>query len=239
MRRFFVEDIREDSPYAEIKGGELRHLNTVLRLRSGDAVVLFNGHGLEFEGNIESLGKNSAGVRVARRLGCLAESPVDITLLQGYVKGDKPEFVVQKATELGVKDIVFYSASRTVAKFMDEEKKISRLRKVSIEALKQSGRGFLPGISFMPFENAVKGWKDRLRLVLYEGEERRHIKDLIKGRKAVVVMVGPEGGFSEDEVKEAGKEGFIPAGLGPRILRAETAAVAVLSIIQYEMGDMG
>jgi 16S rRNA (uracil1498-N3)-methyltransferase len=235
VSRFFVENIKEGATVAELSAEEFRHLR-VLRLVKGDAVTILNGRGLEFSGSIESIGKDAARIRIEKAATVTTESPLDITLLQGYIKGDKPELVAQKATELGVKEIVFYSTARSVAKFREE--RLARLRKVAVEALKQSGRGVVPAVSFMSFKEAIRGWKDRPRVVLYENEKKRSLKDALRGVKAVVA-VGPEGGFSEEEVGEAQKEGFVTVSFGPRRLRSETAAIAVISVLQFERGDMG
>jgi len=245
MRRFFVEDMEKDSRHIEIKGAEFSHLKNVLRLKQGDAVICLNGRGFEFIGHIESILKNSAKVKTDTVRENKTESPLSLTLLQGLVKGDKPEFIVQKATELGAKEIIFYTTERTVPKFSEEKagKRLERLRKVSIESLKQSERGFLPEIGFMDFKNAIDSFRDKeLKIIFYEDERKRHLRDVLKWHKEAkeaAVMVGPEGGFSGEEKDEAIRAGFIVAGLGPRRLRAETAAITVISILQYELGDAG
>ncbi|MBI5598275.1 MAG: 16S rRNA (uracil(1498)-N(3))-methyltransferase [Deltaproteobacteria bacterium] len=259
MRRFFAGDIpsrpagwpagpagwKEDVQCAEVRGDEFRHLKNVLRLGPGDEVTLFNGRGLEFEGKIESIGRDFARVRIERETVCRRESPINVVLLQGLVKGGKPELIVQKAVELGVNGIIFYTAERAVPKFDKEraEKKAERLMKVAIGALKQCGRAMLPEIGFRAgFNEAVGGWEDFLKIALYEGEKTRRIKDVLKAgvrKDGIVIIVGPEGGLSDAEVAEARKRGFMPVSLGPRILRAETAAIAAMGILQYELGDMG
>ncbi len=247
MKRFFVEDIDIDSALVRISGAEFAHLKKVLRLKAGAAVALFNGSGLELTGVIESIGKDMAVVRVGGRFTNRRESPLEITLLQGLVKKDKPEFIIQKATELGAKEVYFYSTSRTVPVISGgrSEDKIPRWRKISVEAAKQCGRTILPRISIVKdLKDALGLRRDALKLLFWEGEGVRSVKDVIKTHltlpagKGLVVLVGPEGGFSEEDVKTAVAEGFIPVGLGPRILRAETAAVAALSILQYELGDL-
>ena len=243
-RRFFVEDIRPDRPYAEIRGEELRHLKGALRLSAGRNVVLFNGSGLEFEGTIESIGRDAARVRINGSRLCRSESRLGITLLQGLIKGDRPELVVQKATELGVSGIVFFTASRTVPR-PDAQgllRKLQRLKRVAVEAAKQSGRCVLPRIDLTGFTEALRLRDWELKVVFYEGEGVAGLRGVLgQGRRprSVAALVGPEGGFTEAEVEEAQGEGFRPVGLGPRILRAETAAISVVSILQYELGDMG
>src|SRR3989304_4360144 len=186
MRRFFVKKKKKDSRHIEIKGDEFSHLKNVLRLKQGDAVICLNGKGLEFIGHIESILKNSAKVKTDTVRENKTESPLSLTLLQGLVKGDKPEFIVQKATELGVKGIIFYTTERTVPRFSKEKagKRLERLRKVSIYALKQSERGFLPEIGIMDFKGVIDSFRDKeLKIIFYEEERKRHLRDVLKCTK--------------------------------------------------------
>ncbi len=244
MRRFFVADIDEDSERVSIKGAEFTHLKKVLRLRAGNAVAVFNGRGLELTGVIESVGADSASVKIEGRSTAGKESPVDIILLQGLVKGEKPELIVQKATELGVSEVHFYSTSRTVPVIGEKksQSKVSRLRKIAVEAAKQCGRSSLPVMSFVGFEEALRR-AGTLKLLFWEDEKTVGIKDIFRGHLpsplvSIIILIGPEGGLSEEDASKAISNGFIPAGLGPRVLRAETAAISAISIVQYELGDM-
>lgn len=259
MRRFFVEDIREDSPKAVVKGEEFAHLKKVLRLNRGDQVALFDGRGLELKGVIESVGKDSAVVSIVGMAGGRRESPLELTLIQGLTKGFKPEFIIQKATELGVSEVCFYSSGRSIPSLSAEKalERERRWRKVAIGAAKQCGRAVIPGVGFFKdLKAALAGRTGVLKLVLWEGEggaggaggmsvarlERKGmgeaLKEILK-YEGVLILIGPEGGFPEEELREAINDGFRPVGLGPRVLRAETAALSALSIIQYEIGDMG
>lgn len=246
MRRFFVEDITEASTSARIDGAEFRHLKKVLRLGKGDQVVLFNGKGLELAGVIASLEKDAVAVEITGGVTDknIKESRLSITLLQGILKGDKPDFIVQKATELGVTGITFYTGSRTVP-VMDAARlrdRLERWRKISMEAAKQCGRSLLPEIGSADFKTAISGHKGALKLVMWEDEASRSIGETLKMEAApaeVVLLTGPEGGFSIEDINEAQAQGFVPVTLGPRILRAETAALAAITIIQHRLGDMG
>ncbi len=242
MRRFFVEEIAEGTEAARIAGGEFAHLKKALRLRKGDAVALFNGKGLELRGTIESVGRDFAEVRIEGRAARRSESPMEVILLQGLLKGDKPEFIIQKATELGVSEISFYTTARTVPLAPDRAKE-ARWRKVAIEAAKQCGRTHLPELApLTAFKDALKESGEGVRLILWEGEGKTiPIKDALKNAdpdSAIAVAVGPEGGFSAGDIAIAEEAGFIAVSIGPRILRAETAAIAALSIIQCEAGDL-
>lgn len=246
MRRFFVTEISKDSQLATISGDEFIHLKKVLRLSEGASVELFNGAGLTLTGTIISIEKTSATIRIDGRSEGKRESRLDVVLLQGMLKGEKPELIIQKATELGVSGVVFYSTARTVPVVRAEktEGKLKRWRKVAVEAAKQCGRDTLPALSSTTFGEALEGRRG-LKVMLWEGHggsaATGGFKEALKRPEAkdgVVILVGPEGGFSEDEVAAAQNRGFIPVGLGPRVLRAETAAIAAVSAVQYELGDM-
>lgn len=244
MRRFFVEEMDKGSTRSRIAGAEFTHLKKVLRLSVGADVVLFNGRGLVMRAVIEQMGKDMAGVRIAGPIEETNESPVEITLLQAFVKVDKPEFIIQKATELGATAISFYSTERSVPLAPNKTRE-ARWRKVAIGAAKQCRRSVLPDISVGgTLADVLSDWEFRggLKLALWEGVSGAgNIKEALRsapGTSAVVVLVGPEGGFSKDEMDAAGRAGFISVGLGPRILRAETAAISALTLLQYELGDL-
>jgi len=244
MRSFFVEDINALDSIVRIAGREFTHLKKALRLKPGSEVSVFNGKGLKLSGKIESVGADNAIVAVEGSSFNEGESALELTLIQGLLKGDKPELIIQKTTELGVKEVFFYSAPRTVPS-LDEDKaadRVRRWRRVAIEAAKQCGRTVIPRINYVDFVSALEGREEGLRIILWEGERARGIGDILSGHGnsgSVALLVGPEGGFSSEYVDEAGKRGFIPASLGRRILRAETAAIAGVSIIQHRLGDLG
>jgi len=244
MRRFFLEDINESAKEAEITGEEFVHLKKVLRLGPGDSAAIFNGRGLELFGRIESIGQRSAVVSIEGRSEKAVESALDLVLLQGLLKGDRPEFIVQKATELGLTGICFYTTARTVPRVDGEgvEKKLLRWKKAAIEAAKQCGRATLPRVTLAPgLKEAVQGSKAELKLLLWEKDGAASLGERLEGRSphSAALLVGPEGGLSDDEARMAQEAGFLKAGMGPRILRAETAAVAAAAIVQYAFGGLG
>ncbi|MBI2400090.1 MAG: 16S rRNA (uracil(1498)-N(3))-methyltransferase [Deltaproteobacteria bacterium] len=243
MRRFFLEEIDESAEKAEITGEEFTHLKKVLRLGPGDGLAIFNGKGLELTGRIESIGQRSAVITIEGRNEKAIESALDLVLLQGLLKGDRPEFIVQKATELGLTGICFYTTARTVPRVDGEgaEKKLLRWKKASIEAAKQCGRTTLPRITLAAgLKEAVQGSTAELKLLLWEKEGAVSLGERLEGRHphSAALLVGPEGGLSDDEALLAEKAGFLKAGMGPRILRAETAAVAASAIVQYAFGGL-
>ncbi len=244
MRRFFLEELDGSAKEAEITGEEFTHLKKVLRLGPGDSAAIFNGRGLELFGRIESIGQRSAKITIEGRSEDRKESPFGLALLQGLLKGDKPEFIVQKATELGLTEVCFYTTARTVPRVDGEgaEKKLLRWKKAAIEAAKQCGRSTLPLITLAPgLKEAVQETKAGLKIVLWEKEGTASLKDLLSGKapEAAALLIGPEGGLSDEEVKLAEGAGFQKAGMGPRILRAETAAVAAAAVIEYAFGGLG
>ncbi len=243
MRRFFLEEINESTRKAEITGDEFTHLKKVLRLAPGHSAAVFNGKGLELFGRVESVGQRSAVISIEGRSEKTVESPLKLNLLQGLLKGDRPEFIVQKATELGLTGVCFYMTARTVPRVDGEgaEKKLLRWKKASIEAAKQCGRATLPLITLAPgLKEAVEETKAELRIVLWEKEEAVSLNGILFGKapRSAVLLVGPEGGLSDEEAMLAQKAGFLAAGMGPRILRAETAALAAAAIMQYAFGGL-
>lgn len=243
MRRFFLEDMDENTSEAVISGPEFIHLKRVLRLGPGDEASLFNGKGVELAARIESVGSSSARLSITGRSEATRESPLETILLQALLKGDRPEFIVQKATELGVSAIFFYATERTVAKVSEDNaaKKLTRWKKASIEAAKQCGRTVLPRIGFAEDIRGALSVQAELKLLLWEREGARPLNELLSGDKpkSVAFLIGPEGGLSFHDVHAAEVQGFKPVSMGPRILRAETAAIAAAAALQYALGDLG
>ncbi|OGQ59302.1 MAG: hypothetical protein A3J24_00375 [Deltaproteobacteria bacterium RIFCSPLOWO2_02_FULL_53_8] len=244
MRRFYIEDLSEDASNVFVTGEEFVHISKVLRLRQGTAVVLFNGEGLELTGRLEAVFKDYAVVAVDSATRLVGESRLKTALIVGLVKADKPELIIQKSTELGVTELVFYPADRSVP-VADADRagqRLIRWRRVAIEAAKQCGRSTLPRLSLAPdMSVALNGLDGMLKLQLWESEKDRGLNDVLKeplSENGVAFLVGPEGGFAEEEVEAARLAGFITVSLGPRILRAETAAIVMLAIIQHRYGDM-
>jgi 16S rRNA (uracil1498-N3)-methyltransferase len=246
MPRFSVSkrDIRGGK--GTVTGAELQHLRKVLRLRPGDRVTLFDDEGWEHEGIIQSCGAEVGEVEILRSHQPVRESPLDLTLAQALGKGEKMDLVVEKATELGVRAIAPFLSSYTVPRLDSQkiEKRRARWKKIALSAAKQSGRTQIPEILDVgDFETLVRGpWPCELKLFLWEKESLRGLAE-IREEKArldsLLLMVGPEGGFSSEEAAEAMRHGFRSVRMGRRILRTETAAVAALSIVQFLWGDIG
>jgi 16S rRNA (uracil1498-N3)-methyltransferase len=245
MPRFYVPNPRIEQELLKVEGSEVRHIRRVLRLKVGDRLVFFDGSAKEYEGIIVEESPSSVVMKVANISSPAKESPLEITLAQSLLKGEKMEYLIQKATELGIKKIIPFFSSRSVP-LLDKSKKLRRYHrweKIAIEACKQCGRVAVPKVE--PLQNYSDMLRmassEALRLILWE-KEGRGLKEVLQGSKGmtkIFFMVGPEGGMSDAEVGEAEKAGFIPITLGKRILRSETAGLCLLSILQYEWGDLG
>ena len=225
-----------------ISGPEARHLKDVLRFKTGDAVILFDGSGFEFTGMITGIGKELVSVAVAEAKEGKTESPVEIVLGQGIPKSDKMDLIVQKSTELGVSRIVPLFTERVVPKAFSSNK-IERWQRIAVEACKQSGRVKVPVISEpVSIDQFVKdGGPSSLKLIPWEREKERSLKEVLPvtlENSKVTFIVGPEGGLTESEIGIAKGYGFIPVSIGKRILRTETVSLSLLSIIQYLYGDL-
>jgi len=245
MARFYVPRPKIEKGVLTIAGDEVRHIRRVLRLRVGDELSVFDGSGKEYEGAIVEESAFSVSIQVKNILPSKRESSLEITLAQSLLKGEKMDYLIQKATELGVKRVVPFISSRSIP-LLEKSKGLERRRrweKIVIEASKQCGRGVLsevdPPRDYSELLGSVPG--DCLRLILWETEEEK-LKNVLKRverNKKIFFIVGPEGGLSREEVEEARRIGFTPVSLGERVLRSETASLCLLSILQYEWGDIG
>ncbi|MCX8119070.1 MAG: 16S rRNA (uracil(1498)-N(3))-methyltransferase [Desulfobacterota bacterium] len=245
MARFYLPRPRLEGNRLVLQGNEVRHLRNSLRLRQGDDLIVFDGEGREYEGRILRVEPTSALIEIRQINLSLKESPLEVTLAQSLLKGEKMDYLVQKATELGVKRIIPFLSSRSIP-LLERSKETERVRRwerIAIEASKQSGRGFIPKIEPpWPFSEMLRSTpREGLRMVLNEKGGRR-LKEVLREspeKRSVFFIVGPEGGLSEKETEAALDCGFLPVVLGGRILRAETASLCLLSILQYEWGDIG
>jgi 16S rRNA (uracil1498-N3)-methyltransferase len=244
MARFFLPRQQIQDHRATIAGAELNHLRRVLRLRREDRVVVFDDAGWEYEGIIRSLSDDYGEIEIIRSYRVNNESPLKTTLALGLTKGEKMDWVVEKATELGVHTIVAFVSSYTVPKLNERKvaQRSERWQKIAISAAKQCGRVRIPEIlALTEFRDLVQAVsRDALRLLFWEKEFEQGVFKLKDNRTIgeVVVVIGPEGGFSAQEAALALEQGFKPVRLGPRILRTETAAVAALSAVQLLWGDL-
>lgn len=245
MHRFFVDNCSDIKDNIIIDGSDVNHIKNVLRLRCGEHILVSNGNGMDYECSIVEIDTDTVTAKVLDVFKNAAELPVNITLFQGMPKQDKLELIIQKSVELGVREIVPVITKRSVVKIDEKKagKKIERYNSIAESAGKQSGRGIIPEVKeFMTFKQAIEYAKTlEMNIIPYEEAEgmaysREVIKD-IKNHKSLGIFIGPEGGFAKEEVELAMSMGAKCITLGNRILRTETAGLAVLSIIMFEIDN--
>jgi 16S rRNA (uracil1498-N3)-methyltransferase len=246
MARFFLPKVRIQDQRGTIIGEELAHLRKVLRLGPGDHVTVFDDTGWEHDAVIRSFSADRGDIEILRSSRPERESSLQVTLALGLTKGEKMDLVVEKATELGVQTFVPFISTYTVPKLNDRkiETRSGRWQKIALSAVKQCGRTCVPKIlTLCEFRELVKQpWTDTLKLLFWEREGRLTLKQVYETEgdaRAILLVIGPEGGFSSTEADDAQQHGFESVQLGRRILRAETAALAALSVVQFLWGDMG
>lgn len=233
MARLLVPGAAPAGDTLALDGAALRHLR-VLRLGAGDEVTVLDGAGVELRLRLVEVGARSAVGRVLATARPARESSLDLVLAPALVKGDRMSLVVEKATELGVRRIAPVHTARTVRDRVDVE----RLRRVARAAAEQSGRPQVPTVDApRPLAELLAAPWPGLRLLPWEDEGGARLRDLPASADAVVAVTGPEGGFTADEIARARAHGFATVTLGPRVLRAETAAVAVAALLQARFGD--
>lgn len=245
MHRFFVESEQFRQDRIIISGKDYNHIRNVLRMKAGEEMLLCDGEDREYLCHLTEYDteRECVVVRVVDIFGQARELPAKITLFQGYPKGDKLETIVQKAVELGAAEIVPVMMKRCVVKLDDKkaDKKVERLNSISLSAAKQSKRGIIPEVKpVMTFEQAIAYAKDIEYVILpYEqAEGMEYSRDVIrqaKGKANIGVFIGPEGGFSVEEVQQIEEIGGKTITLGHRILRTETAGMAVLTLLMYDL----
>ena len=224
-----------------IEGSAVNHITRVLRLRSGDALTLFDGRGGEYSARIEEFRRDTVVVTVDGHRGSDRESPLSLTLAQGISRGERMDWIIQKATELGTSRIVPVFTKRSMVKLDEKqaERKLQHWRAIAVAACEQSGRNRIPALAapLEFFEVMRAGDPASTRLLLSPAAELG-IDDLEEVGTGITVLIGPEGGLAESEQQAAVAAGFKPVRLGPRVLRTETAAIAALTIIQHYFGDL-
>ena len=245
MAKFFVnpEDVCDDKIH--IKGSDVNHIKNVLRLPVGKEITISDRQGHEYECIIETISVETVTAQIKSIKENDTEPIVDTVLFQSLIKGEKMEFVIQKSVEIGVTKIVPLITSRCVVKLESEKKlnsKVDRWQKIAESAAKQSRRGIIPQVCMpMTMKEAIRFAKDELQVscIPYELEHACHIKSFLQPLKAdsIGIFIGPEGGFTEEEVQLADTNGVKAITLGKRILRSETAGLVTLANIMYEMGD--
>jgi 16S rRNA (uracil1498-N3)-methyltransferase len=243
--RFFVSESGFEDQDVRLSAEQAHQVCHVLRLQVGDGIVVLDNAGSEYEVMLTTVTKRETTGHVTSKRPALGEPKVQITLFQSLLARDKFEWVLQKGTEVGVTRFVPVQTERSIARAKQiDAKKLTRWRRILTEAAEQSHRGRIPEI-----EEAIT-WKemisqigdfDRSLIAATSGETRTLRESLERSDRppsSIAFLIGPEGGFSDDEVKQACDNGAVPVGLGPRILRTETAAMVLPALILHELGDL-
>ena len=245
MRRFYIAPGEINRADPSLTGEEARHIRQVLRLLPGDEILLFDGTGVEYLARIRAIGRGKIEIAILERTFVSRESPIEVSLGIPFIRSQAMEWILQKGTELGACSFQPFFSARSSRNFRKEESNSRRQRwqKILIESAKQSGRNLLPELfEPVPFGTLLEKKSPGLSLIPYERESSRKLaklKEEYPGVKKIFVLIGPEGGFSPDEVESALAGGFLSVSLGPRTLRSETAALAMISLLQFIWGDMG
>ena len=246
MHRFYVDNLSELNKSICISGEDVNHIKNVLRLGVGDSITVSDGSSRDYECVI-SFVDDDVIADIVDIHDCNAELPVKLRLFQGVPKADKLELIIQKAVERGASEIIPVMMERTVVKLDEkkQDKKLDRYRKIAEAAAKQSRRGIIPDVSsYISYKNAIKSVSadsdiKRLILVPYESAEgMEYARQIIAGASEydeIDIFIGPEGGFADSEIELAKEAGAKIITLGNRILRTETAGLAILSILGFAL----
>lgn len=243
MHRFFIPQL-----YAAemiIKDVDAKHISKVLRMQPGDKIQIVSDDGVTAIAEIVSLQSDNVVVKCLEKLAESHEPSVKITLAQGLAKGEKMDFIIQKAVEMGASSVVPVAMEHSVVRLegTKADKKVERWQKIAEAAAKQSKRDIIPQVQAVQTMQQMLTNNDlQHKIIAYECEDRLGLKTALQScdnLQELLLIIGPEGGISEFELELARKNGAVPVSLGKRILRAETAGVVALSAILYETGDLG
>ena len=247
MRYFFIESRALKKPPVAIEGAEARHMKNVLRLKPGDKIRVFDGEGFEYDASISGFSAGRVEIKIRCKFPGTKESPIQIAIAQALLKEKKMDRLLRHLCELGLTRWMPFISERSVSR-PDEKRSSARAQrwnKIAAESCKQCRRSKLPEISkTMAFEEVLEyGSACDLQIVFYENESAT-LRSLMPADPAsfprnILLILGPEGGFTDQEIENARAAGCIVAGLGSRILRAETAAIAACTLTQFLYGDMG
>ena len=246
MPRFFVSDASIQNTQIRITGSDATHIMRSLRMKTGEKVTVCNMHMTEYDCVIKNFEDNDVILDIVSATKGSTEPPYKLVLYQALPKNDKMEFIIQKSVEAGAAGIVPFISERCISR-PDKKSagsKVERWNKIALEAAKQCGRGIIPYVNeICTYNDAIKdAAKADIKIMFYEGDNTVSLTKVLSGIKAdpdnpvtISIIIGAEGGFSLDEVAKAKDRGFTPTGLGPRILRCETAPIVALGAISYAL----
>ncbi len=240
ITRFYCPELNLESESFVLPDAAHRHAVQVLRLKQGDSLRLFNGAGLEVDTVLDHVSKRESSVRLGEQVVVNNESPLNITLLQGISRGERMDYALQKAVELGVNKVIPVVTERCNVQLSGgrAEKRLSHWQGVMISACEQSGRSIVPELTpIMSLDDALSENEVICKLVLEPLAEQGFTT--LEKQNDIALLIGPEGGLSEQEIMQAISADFQALRFGPRILRTETATVAVLAVVQTMWGDLG
>lgn len=242
MSRFFIAKEMVKGNTIRISGKEAHHILDVMRLKKSDRVVTFDGSGNEYVGFIKDVNPKVVDVEIVERREALCKDSLKITLIQAIPKKEKMDYIVEKATELGVRSIMPVITGRTIPDWNESKKssQLDRWRKIAKEASKQCGRADIPDVMTITYFGeaiSMTGWD--LKMIAALDDEAAQLKNALGGfsGRSIAIAIGPEGDFTAAEIEEARCAGFKLVNLGPRVLRSDTAGLAVLAILNYEFGN--
>ena len=241
MPRFFVDTPMDGQQFAVLTGENAAHAK-VLRLRNGDEVTLCDGQGADYDCVISDIHPEQVCLVVRHQAPSESEPKIFASVYMGFSKGDKLEHVIQKATELGAAEIVAFPSSRCVAKYDEKnlQKKLPRWQKIAASAAEQSGRGRIPQVlTVSSYREALNRASQADKAIFFYENEQSHTltEAMVTDFDTISLMTGPEGGFSEEEARQAAEAGLEICTLGKRILRCETAPLCALSAVMYAVGE--
>jgi len=245
LRRFFIIGEINLRDTISLKDEERNHIVKVLRLKVGDEISVFNGKEKEYKALIKSIQPREVFCEIIEEIKRDTETKLKVFLAFGIPKSDKIDFIIQKCTELGVHSLIPFQSEYTVVDYTgkDVDTKLNRLRMIAINACKQSLRNIVPEIKHIEnFQSCVDCLKDKdLKIILYESESKVSLKQTLNSffnPKDIAIIIGPEGGFTDKEIVYARDNGLESVSLGRRILRTETAAIVVLSIVMNHYDEL-
>ena len=243
MHRFFIPQLYNEE--MTITGVDAKHIGKVLRMQPGDKLQIVSDDGVSALAEVAAITESTVTVHCLEKLAESHEPAVKITLAQGLAKGEKMDFIIQKAVELGAYSIVPVAMEHSVVRLdgAKADKKVERWQKIAEAAAKQSKRDIIPQVQDVQTIKEMLANNDcKTKIIAYECEDRMSLKTALREAgqmEDLLLIIGPEGGISESELAKAREAGAVPVSLGRRILRAETAGLVAMSAIFYETGDLG
>ena len=242
MHRFFVPQLYNEEMY--IEGVDARHISKVLRMQPGAQLQIVSDDGVSAVAEITAIDSERVTVRCLEKLAESHEPRVKLVLAQGLAKGEKMDFIIQKAVEMGAYSVIPVAMEHSVVRLDGAKaaKKVERWQKIAESAAKQSKRDIIPEVQpVQSMAEMLVKCDCQTKIIAYECEDRLSLKAALRAAEVseLLLIIGPEGGISEAELEQARQAGAVPVSLGRRILRAETAGLVAMSAIFYETGDLG